>query len=52
MFIVKGSVPDLVDPPEGCRFHERCPYMMEVCQKEMPVLKETKENHYVACHLY
>jgi peptide/nickel transport system ATP-binding protein len=49
---IKGSVPDLVDPPEGCRFHERCPYMMEVCQTEMPVLKEVKENHYVACHLY
>ena len=49
---IKGSVPDLIDPPSGCRFHPRCPFAMEVCRTTKPVLKETGGNHLVHCHLY
>lgn len=47
---VKGSVPDLVSPPSGCRFHPRCPWTDEVCKKSSPPLKEIEKDHYVACH--
>ncbi|TFF97073.1 MAG: ABC transporter ATP-binding protein [Promethearchaeota archaeon] len=49
---IRGSVPNLIYPPKGCRFHPRCDYRLEVCDKVKPKLKETDENHYVACHLY
>ncbi len=47
-----GSPPDLVNPPPGCRFHPRCPHVMEVCKGEQPPLKEVKPGHWVACWLY
>jgi len=47
-----GEVPSPIDPPPGCRFHTRCPRVMRVCSREMPELKQIKENHLVACHLY
>jgi len=47
-----GEVPSPIDPPPGCRFHTRCPKVMRVCSREMPELKQIKENHLVACHLY
>lgn len=50
--LLKGDVPSPVNPPEGCRFCERCPKCMEVCRKVRPSLKEAAEGHYVACHLY
>ena len=49
---IPGIVPDLIDPPPGCRFHLRCPYVMPVCQGEFPTIKEVKEDHEVACYLY
>jgi peptide/nickel transport system ATP-binding protein len=49
---IKGSVPDLIDPPSGCRFHPRCPFAMEICRTTKPVLKETGSGHLVHCHLY
>lgn len=49
---IPGIVPDLIDPPLGCRFHSRCPYGMPVCQGKTPGLKEVGENHEVACYLY
>ena len=49
---IPGIVPDLVDPPPGCRFHPRCPYSMPICQRKTPKLKEIEEKHEVACHLY
>jgi len=49
---IPGIVPDLIDPPAGCRFHPRCPYGMPVCQGKFPSLKEVTENHEVACYLY
>ena len=49
---IEGTVPSLINPPKGCRFHERCPYAKEICTKEKPVLKEITMEHYVQCHLY
>lgn len=49
---IAGVVPDLVDPPPGCRFHPRCKHAFERCNVELPELVQIKANHYVACHLY
>jgi peptide/nickel transport system ATP-binding protein len=49
---IPGTVPDLVNPPSGCRFHPRCPYATEKCRINTPELKEVAKNHEVACHLY
>jgi len=47
---IPGSVPRLIDPPPGCRFHPRCEEAIDVCKKEVPRLKKIGDNHYVACH--
>src|SRR6056297_3468948 len=47
---IPGSVPRLIDPPKGCRFHPRCEEAIEVCKKDVPKLKKIGENHFVACH--
>jgi peptide/nickel transport system ATP-binding protein len=49
---IKGTVPDLIDPPTGCRFHPRCPYAMDVCRITKPILKDVGNHHLVHCHLY
>jgi peptide/nickel transport system ATP-binding protein len=50
---IPGQPPDLLHPPAACRFHPRCPYVMDICKKEEPLLLEHREkNHKVACHLY
>ncbi len=49
---IPGTVPNLVDPPSGCRFHPRCAYMMNKCKEIMPRLVKVSEDHYVACLLY
>jgi peptide/nickel transport system ATP-binding protein len=48
---LKGTPPNLANPPTGCRFHPRCPYVMDVCRTEAPELVTVKERHRVACHL-
>ncbi len=48
--VLKGDIPSPVNPPSGCRFHPRCPYMKEVCAAESPLLRETSPNHLAACH--
>ena len=50
--IIPGSVPNLIYPPSGCRFHPRCPFRMEICDKEFPPLLEVDPGHSVACYLY
>ncbi|ACK42443.1 MULTISPECIES: ABC transporter ATP-binding protein [Dictyoglomus] len=50
--VLTGDVPSPVNPPLGCRFHPRCPNVMDICSKEEPKLKEIKPGHFVACHLY
>jgi peptide/nickel transport system ATP-binding protein len=50
---IPGQPPDLLHPPPACRFNPRCPYVMDVCKKQEPLLQEQSDkNHLVACHLY
>ena len=49
--ILAGDVPSPIHPPAGCRFHTRCPYVMERCRVEEPATKEVRPGHFVACHL-
>lgn len=49
--ILKGSVPDPTDPPQGCSFHPRCPVALTTCSEAVPALVDTGEGHLVACHL-
>ncbi len=46
---IPGTPPDLLDPPKGCKFHERCDVCMDKCKTEEPDLIEVEEDHYVAC---
>jgi oligopeptide/dipeptide ABC transporter ATP-binding protein len=50
---IEGQPPSLLNPPAGCRFHPRCPYVMEVCKRERPHLAPTARggSHMQACHL-
>jgi peptide/nickel transport system ATP-binding protein len=50
---IPGQPPSLLNPPRGCRFHPRCPYVMEVCKTTVPALKPTSRdpNHLEKCHL-
>jgi peptide/nickel transport system ATP-binding protein/oligopeptide transport system ATP-binding protein len=49
--ILQGDVPSPVNPPPGCRFHTRCPYVVDRCRSESPELREIAPGHHVACHL-
>jgi oligopeptide/dipeptide ABC transporter ATP-binding protein len=49
MQFIPGRVPDLLNPPRGCRFHPRCPYASNSCDDKEPELKKVGSNHYVAC---
>ena len=49
---IPGSVPNLIFPPEGCRFHPRCPYAMPICRESRPPTTEEGTDHTVACFLY
>jgi len=49
---LKGEVPSPVNPPEGCRFHPRCPEVLDICPQQEPVLLEIEPGHQVACHLF
>lgn len=46
---ISGQVPSARNPPEGCRFHPRCPFATEECDKKYPPFEEVKEHHKVAC---
>jgi len=47
-----GEPPSLRSLPSGCRFHPRCPYKVDVCDKVEPELLETDPGHFVACHVF
>ena len=50
---IPGQPPSLLRPPNGCRFHPRCPYVMEVCKTTVPELLPTQRDpdHLQKCHL-
>jgi oligopeptide/dipeptide ABC transporter ATP-binding protein len=50
--ILSGEVPSPINPPRGCRFHPRCPFVMPRCAEEKPELRELAPDHWAACHLY
>ena len=49
--ILSGDVPSPINPPSGCRFHTRCPYVFDRCRTEEPQLRSTEGEQWVACHL-
>lgn len=49
--ILKGEVPSPIDPPNGCRFHTRCPHAFDRCRSDAPELTSRGDDHHVACHL-
>ncbi|MHA1473993.1 MAG: ABC transporter ATP-binding protein [Promethearchaeota archaeon] len=49
---IRGMVPNLIYPPEGCRFHPRCDHRMECCDNIIPRLLFNENNHFVSCHLF
>ena len=50
--VLGGDMPSPVNPPSGCRFHPRCPYIMDKCRTIEPQLIDRGNDHLVACHLY
>jgi oligopeptide transport system ATP-binding protein len=49
--ILEGDVPSPVNPPSGCRFHNRCPLAVDICSEAEPEWREVAPDHWVACHL-
>jgi oligopeptide transport system ATP-binding protein len=47
---IKGMPPSLVDLPEGCAFHPRCPFAKEICHTQTPPDRALNEAHTAACH--
>jgi oligopeptide/dipeptide ABC transporter ATP-binding protein len=50
--VLTGEVPSALNPPRGCHFHPRCPFVMPRCSEEEPALVAVAPGHRVACHLY
>jgi peptide/nickel transport system ATP-binding protein len=48
---IKGEIPSPLDPPSGCHFHPRCPYVMDKCRASAPPLVEIAPGHKSACYL-
>ena len=47
---LEGEIPSPVNPPSGCHFHTRCPYVQDVCKTETPQWQEIEPERFVACH--
>jgi oligopeptide/dipeptide ABC transporter ATP-binding protein len=52
LYKMAGAPPDLSHPPSGCRFHPRCPFVMDICKEQTPPLVEIEGNQSAACWLY
>lgn len=50
--VLEGDIPSPANPPEGCKFHTRCPECMEICKTKRPVFKDYGNEHQTACHLF
>jgi peptide/nickel transport system ATP-binding protein len=50
--ILKGDVPSPINPPPGCHFHTRCPYVFDRCRTHVPALRPAATGHLAACHLH
>jgi oligopeptide/dipeptide ABC transporter ATP-binding protein len=48
--VIPGNIPNLIEPPSGCRFHPRCTYSKKICEEDIPALEEIEPGHLVACH--
>ena len=48
---IAGDIPSPIAPPQGCRFHTRCPFAEARCREEVPLMKEAAPGHFVACHI-
>jgi peptide/nickel transport system ATP-binding protein/oligopeptide transport system ATP-binding protein len=48
--VLQGEMPSALNPPSGCRFHTRCPYLIERCRTEVPELQSDGTGHATACH--
>jgi len=49
---IPGTIPNMIDPPQGCIFHPRCGRRMPICEREIPRERVISGEHIVACHLY
>ena len=49
---IPGTIPNLITPPRGCRFHPRCPKAMAICREVKPAAVQIEPGHTVSCHLY
>jgi peptide/nickel transport system ATP-binding protein len=49
--VLGGDVPSPIDPPPGCRFHTRCPYVFDRCRRDEPLLRIVAPGQQAACHL-
>lgn len=49
---IAGNVPNLVNPPSGCRFHPRCEKARQKCKQAFPDISTSGKDHFVACYLY
>jgi oligopeptide transport system ATP-binding protein len=47
--LLTGEIPSPINPPGGCVFHPRCPITVDNCKKQLPMLREIKQSHWVAC---
>jgi len=52
LITIRGMVPNLIYPPSGCRFHPRCDYRLEICDKVKPRFLKIGKRYFIACHLF